>query len=58
MLFRSVVAAVADADYGYSIGRAIAVAALPVALAVPGTAVAIGFLGERFPATVAAEPLR
>lgn len=48
---------VTSASYGYSIGRTVAYAWLPGALAVPGTAVAVEYFGERLPATVAAEPL-
>jgi dimethylglycine oxidase len=48
---------VTSASYGYSVGRTVAYAWLPSAVAVPGTAVTIEYFGERLPATVAAEPL-
>ncbi|MEO3813346.1 FAD-dependent oxidoreductase [Sphaerisporangium sp. B11E5] len=48
---------VTSAAYGYTIGRAVAYAWLPAALAEPGRAVEIGYFGERVPAVVAAEPL-
>lgn len=48
---------VTSAAYGYTIGRTVAYAWLPAALAVPGTPVAVEYFGERLPATVAAEPL-
>ncbi|MCL2584211.1 MAG: FAD-dependent oxidoreductase [Streptosporangiales bacterium] len=48
---------VTSAAYGYTTGTSIAYAWLPPGLAVPGTAVEIGYLGERLPATVRAEPL-
>jgi glycine cleavage system aminomethyltransferase T/glycine/D-amino acid oxidase-like deaminating enzyme len=48
---------VTSASYGYTVGRTVAYAWLPVSLSVPGTAVAVEYFGERLPATVAAEPL-
>jgi dimethylglycine oxidase len=48
---------VTSAAYGFSVGAPIAYAWLPAALAVPGTAVEIGYFNRRLPATVAAEPL-
>jgi glycine cleavage system aminomethyltransferase T/glycine/D-amino acid oxidase-like deaminating enzyme len=48
---------VTSASYGYSVGRSVVYAWLPGALAVPGTALAVEYFGERLPATVAAEPL-
>jgi glycine cleavage system aminomethyltransferase T/glycine/D-amino acid oxidase-like deaminating enzyme len=48
---------VTSAAYGYTIGASIAYAWLPAAVAAPGTAVEIGYFGERVPAVVAAEPL-
>lgn len=48
---------VTSAAYGYTTGTSVAYAWLPAGLAVPGTAVEIGYLGERLPATVRAEPL-
>ncbi|MFF5287867.1 GcvT family protein [Paractinoplanes globisporus] len=48
---------VTSASYGYTIGRTVAYAWLHGELAVPGTAVAVEYFGERLPATVAAEPL-
>ncbi|MFF5589103.1 GcvT family protein [Streptomyces hygroscopicus] len=48
---------VTSASYGYTIGRTVAYAWLPAAIAVPGTAVHIEYFGEKVPATVAAEPL-
>ena len=48
---------VTSAGYGHTVGRCIAYAWLPAALAVPGTAVHIEYFGERLPAVVAAEPL-
>ncbi|MFC4069532.1 GcvT family protein [Actinoplanes subglobosus] len=48
---------VTSASFGYTIGRTVAYAWLPVGLSVPGTPVAVEYFGERLPATVAAEPL-
>lgn len=48
---------VTSADWGYSIGRAIAYAWLPSAVAVPGTEVDIEYFGERLPYVVSTEPL-
>ncbi|MFI7099388.1 FAD-dependent oxidoreductase [Streptomyces sp. NPDC050161] len=48
---------VTSAAYGYTIGRCVAYAWLPAALAVPGTAVHIEYFGEKVQATVAEEPL-
>ncbi|BCJ49789.1 sarcosine dehydrogenase [Actinoplanes sp. NBRC 14428] len=48
---------VTSAAYGYTVGAPIAYAWLPPALAVPGTAVEIGYLGRRLPATVTTDPL-
>jgi glycine cleavage system T protein len=48
---------VTSANMGYTLGRPIAYGYLPPAKAAPGTRVAIEYLGERLPATVAAEPL-
>ncbi|MEU1513210.1 FAD-dependent oxidoreductase [Streptomyces sp. NPDC005811] len=48
---------VTSAAYGYTIGRSLAYAWLPRAAASPGTAVEVGYFGERLPATVAEEPL-
>jgi dimethylglycine oxidase len=52
-----VVAYVTSANYGYSIGRGIAYAYLPVELAEPGTEVGIEYFDTLLPATVSAEPL-
>jgi glycine cleavage system aminomethyltransferase T len=52
-----VVAYVTSAGYGYSIGRCIAYGYLPIELASEGTVVEIEYLGERYPASVSAEPL-
>jgi glycine cleavage system aminomethyltransferase T/glycine/D-amino acid oxidase-like deaminating enzyme len=52
-----VVSYVTSAGYGYSIGRGIAYAYLPVELAVEGTKLEVEYFDERVPATVAAEPL-
>ena len=48
---------VTSAGYGYSIGRCIAYGYLPVELAADGTSVEIEYFDQRFPATVATEPL-
>ncbi|MFG2001164.1 FAD-dependent oxidoreductase [Spirillospora sp. NPDC048911] len=48
---------VTSAAWGYTIGRCVAYAWLPSALAAPGTTVEIGYFDRRIPATVAAEPL-
>ncbi|MFJ3951098.1 FAD-dependent oxidoreductase [Streptomyces sp. Je 1-4] len=48
---------VTSAAYGYTLGRGIAYAWLPVTAAAPGTAVHIEYFGEKIPATVAQEPL-
>jgi dimethylglycine oxidase len=47
---------VTSAAYGYTVGRTIAYAFLPVALAAPGAAVEIEYFGERLPAHVVSEP--
>jgi dimethylglycine oxidase len=52
-----VVAYVTSAGYGYAIGRCIAYGYLPAELASEGTSVEIEYLGERYAATVTAEPL-
>jgi glycine cleavage system aminomethyltransferase T/glycine/D-amino acid oxidase-like deaminating enzyme len=52
-----VVAHLTSAAYGYWIGRGIGYAYLPVELAGEGTKVEIEYLDERYPATVATEPL-
>ena len=54
---RRVVSYVTSANYGYSIGRAIAYGYLPIELAHAGTAVEIEYFGDRLAANVAAEPL-
>ncbi|NKB66023.1 MAG: FAD-dependent oxidoreductase [Candidatus Latescibacteria bacterium] len=48
---------VTSADCGYSVGRFIAYGYLPLAWAAPGTKIEIEYFGERYKATVAAEPL-
>jgi glycine cleavage system aminomethyltransferase T len=48
---------VTSAAFGYTIGRPIAYAWLPAAVAVPGRAVQIGYFDERIDAVVAEEPL-
>ncbi len=48
---------ITSAGYGYSVGKSIAYAWLPAALAAPATRVAVEYFGERLPATVAREPL-
>lgn len=48
---------VTSANTGYSVGKHIAYAYLPIALAQPGRKLAIEYFGEALPATVAAEPL-
>jgi glycine cleavage system aminomethyltransferase T len=48
---------VTSAAFGCSLGRSIAYAWLPPELAELGSAVEIQYLGERHPATVAADPL-
>ncbi|WP_327180977.1 GcvT family protein [Streptomyces sp. NBC_01334] len=48
---------VTSAAYGYTIGKGIAYAWLPAELAVPGTAVHIGYFDRRVEAVVAEEPL-
>jgi glycine cleavage system aminomethyltransferase T len=48
---------VTSAAYGYTIGRGIAYAWLPVELTQLGTVVQIDYFGERLSAVVAAEPL-
>ena len=54
---RQVVGAVSSANTGYSIGRHVAYAYLPVELAAPGQKLEIEYFGERVPATGVAEPL-
>ena len=48
---------VTSASYGYTVGRTVAYAWLPAAVAVPGTAVEVEYFGKRLAATVQAEPL-
>jgi glycine cleavage system aminomethyltransferase T len=48
---------VTSAAYGYTVGKAIAYAWLPAALATPGRTLSIGYFDRRIEATVAAEPL-
>jgi glycine cleavage system aminomethyltransferase T/glycine/D-amino acid oxidase-like deaminating enzyme len=48
---------VTSANYGYSVGQSIAYAYLPVAYSKPGSAVSIEYFGQRYPATVAKDPL-
>ncbi|MBP2703055.1 FAD-dependent oxidoreductase [Microbispora sp. RL4-1S] len=48
---------VTSAAYGYTVGRGIAYAWLPAALAAPGRTVHIGYFDRRIPAVVTAEPL-
>ncbi|WP_055532445.1 GcvT family protein [Streptomyces graminilatus] len=48
---------VTSAAYGYTIGKGIAYAWLPAELAVPGTALSIGYFDQRVAAVVAEEPL-
>ncbi|MET8978092.1 FAD-dependent oxidoreductase [Streptomyces sp. NPDC004539] len=48
---------VTSAAYGYTIGKGIAYAWLPAELAVPGTALEIGYFDRRVAAVVAEEPL-
>jgi glycine cleavage system aminomethyltransferase T len=52
-----IVGYVTSANYGYTIGRAIAFGYLPIELADEGTAVEIEYFGDRLAANVAAEPL-
>jgi glycine cleavage system aminomethyltransferase T len=52
-----VVSYVTSAAYGYSIGRGIVYGYLPADLAIEGTPVQVQYFGERYPASVAAEPL-
>lgn len=48
---------VTSAAYGYTIGKGIAYAWLPVELADPGTVVHIGYFDQSVEAVVAEEPL-
>lgn len=48
---------VTSASYGYTVGRCVAYAWLPAAVAEPGTPVHVAYFGERLPATVREEPL-
>ncbi len=51
------VAYVTSANMGYAVGKFIAYAYLPADLARPGEAFEIEYLGNRFAATVVADPL-
>ena len=51
------VAYVASGGFGHTLGASIALAYLPAEHAAPGTRLHVGILGERRPATVAAQPL-
>ncbi len=46
-----------SAAYGYSVGACLTSVMLPVALAAPGTALTIGWFGDRLPATVVKDPI-
>ncbi|MEO5884126.1 MAG: FAD-dependent oxidoreductase [Candidatus Limnocylindrales bacterium] len=46
-----------SAAYGYSVGRCLTSVMLPIALAAPGTALTIGWFGDRLPATVVKDPI-
>jgi glycine cleavage system aminomethyltransferase T len=48
---------ITSGGYGYSVGRSIAYAYLPLAYAAVGTALDVEVIGERIGALVAAEPL-
>jgi glycine cleavage system aminomethyltransferase T len=52
-----VVGYVRSAAYGYCVGRDLVSVMLPVELAVPGTALTVGWFGERLPATVLKDPI-
>jgi glycine cleavage system aminomethyltransferase T/glycine/D-amino acid oxidase-like deaminating enzyme len=52
-----VVGYVTSSDYGYSVGKGIAYGYLPVSYSEIGTGLEIEYLGRRYPATVAGEPL-
>ncbi|CAN5455183.1 FAD-dependent oxidoreductase [soil metagenome] len=52
-----VVGYVRSAAYGYCVGTCLASAMLPVELATPGTALTLGWFGERLPATVVKDPV-
>ncbi len=52
-----VIGHIKTANYGYSIGKHIAFAYLPVAYTKPGTAVEVSYFDERYTAVVSAEPL-
>ena len=52
-----VIGYVTSSDYGYSVGKGIAYGYLPVSYSRVGTGVEIEYLGRRYPATVASEPL-
>jgi glycine cleavage system aminomethyltransferase T/glycine/D-amino acid oxidase-like deaminating enzyme len=53
----TVVGFVSSANTGYSVGKHITYAYLPVALTTPGQKLEVEYFGERLAATVAAEPL-
>lgn len=53
----NVIGHVTTANYGYTIGRTIAYAYLPIAYSAIDTQLEVVYFGERFPATVAKEPL-
>ena len=46
-----------SASYGYTVGRGIVYGYLPVELSSEGTPMEVEYFGERFAATVAADPL-
>ena len=48
---------ITSASYGYTVGRCVAYAWLPAAVATTGRPVHIEYFGERLPATVAPDPL-
>ncbi len=47
---------VTSAAYGYTVGAPLAYAWLPAQFTTPGTAVEVGYFGQRYPAVVTAEP--
>jgi len=54
---RELVGRVTSGGWGYTVGRSIAYAYLPLALTKPGSEIEIEAYGERFPAQVVREPL-
>ncbi|MEZ4507164.1 MAG: FAD-dependent oxidoreductase [Thermomicrobiales bacterium] len=57
LLGTDIIGYVSSANFGYTVGRPVALGYLPIELAAPGTELAIEYFAERYRATVAETPL-